>query len=447
MLTISSKKGVEFLDIFGSQRANLLRLNHTFPTRDFYVADYGDDSALGDVSHPVKTLTEVARRLHRQLIETAVNIYLLTDITDSPCFYLDIKNYYTSYIWIHGTKTLIGSGSFTSVQKYVVPTPNSSTRSDQQITDSNLPVSWTASGFVGKIIYITSGPNSGSYAWVYQDLGSKKAIVSPFFNPLTYSRVDPEVGDTYSVYSLSKLSGSLMGSCEGSIYVENVDIDTGVPNPGIEPVDWSRGRIGFFGCRINGNDTYPVPVDSYGGHFIISGGGSASSFGCYISTHVRAFNGASHYVSCCVFDKWGTAPTADGGGSVVSIYGPCVGYGEQTFPQARNKGRVIVETGAWYMAANQTTGLWARVDCDIILQGKVWGFGITDNGVFMGSGANVYYAANMEPDFVNNTVGPTYPTKQIDLGGTTKNFSDLSNSAGVYNSTSDAKMVPLYYIY
>jgi len=418
----------------------------TFLT-SYYVSSQGDDSNDGSIHSPLATLTAVAKKLYGKYIEGGVDIYLLDDITDSPCFYLDIEKFYASYVWIHGTKTPIGSGSFTAVQKYVVPTPNSSARQDQQVTDSNIPVSWTASGYVGKIIYLTSGVNSGSYAWVYQDLGSKKAIISPFFNPFTYTQVDPEVGDNYTVYSISTMTGSFRGGGKGDVYIENINIDTGNPNPGIEPIEWVGGSLGVYGCRVNGHDTYPIPVDSYGGHMIISQSGSCSSYGSYISTHVRAFTGGTHYLSCCVFDKWGTAPTADGGGSSVFIYGPCVGYGEQTFPQARSRGRVVVETGAWYMAANQSTGLWARVDCDIILQGKVWGFGITDQGVFMGSGANVYYAANMIPDFVNNTVGPTYPTKQIDLGGTTKLYSDMSNSAGIKNTTNDAKMVPLYYIY
>lgn len=409
---------------------------------NYYVSNSGNDANPGSLLLPKKTLSAVALEFYGKVINGVVNIYLLDSITDSPYFDLDIYRQYTSYVYIQGTKTLIGSGSITALQQYALPP----TFEDQQITDDNLPTSWTASGFVEKIIYLTSGANSGSYAWIYQDIGLKTAIVSPFFNPSTYQQISPDIGDTYSVYSIPKLSGSLLGTNKGSVYVENIDIDTGVPNPGIEPVSWSGGDVTFFGCRINGNDTYPSPPSSYGGHMIISKSGICTSYGCYISTHVRAFTGGTHYFGSCLFSGYGTAPTADGPGSSLSILTPCVGYGEQTFLQARNGGKVVVESGAWYMAANQAAGLWVRVGCEMVLQGKVWGFGITTVGVFMGSGADIYYGAEMIPDFVNNVVGPTYPTKQVDLGGTTKLYSDMDNSTGIYNTTNDAKIVPLYYI-
>lgn len=414
-----------------------IRYDRPYPNMDFYVDPIlGNDKNRGTQGNPLKTVNEVANRVHGHNIPGLINIHLSSDTTEVATFTMDTA--WSGLINIIGIRTLIDSGEITTIQNYDIVA-----KEDQIITDSTLPVSWTDSGFVGKLIVLTSGDNEGSYAWVWEDLGSKEAIISPFFNPQTGGWIEPLAGETYSVYSVTKITGAVIvrGGINGvALYDTHVKFDDSF---GIDPIYINGGYFYLFSSMIEGLDDPGDPNDPYG-HVSLNEGCVGYAFGSYIKAHIRSNSGSYFSLGCCIFSGWGTAPTADGGGSKVSLILPCVGYGEQTFLQARNDGGCLIEEGAWYMVANQSYGLYVRDNCRAQLKGKIWGYGITDFGVYMGANSTVTYTPNNRPEFVNDPVAPTYPTAQIDLGGVSILYTDITNTDGAENISNGAKIVPAH---
>lgn len=414
-----------------------VRYDKVYPSRDFYIDPVlGADKNSGTQGNPIKSLDEVARRLHGHNIPGQVKLYLLNNTIDVATFTVDTG--WSGLVEIRGVRTLIDSGEITAIQNY-----NIATKADQRITDSTLPTSWTDSGFIGKMIVLTSGDNEGSYAWVHEDLGSKEAIVSPFYNPSTGGWIEPIVGDTYSVYSLTKVSGAILGRAGFNglaLYDLHIEFDE---NAWVDPLYINGGWFYMYGCLIDGMDDAGDPNDAYG-HLMLNEGCVGYIYGSWIKAHIRSNSGSYLSLGCNLFTGWGTAPTADGGDSTVNIILPCTGYGEQTFLQARNSGKAIIETNSWYMVANQAYGLYVRDNGTAQLKGKIWGYGITDFGVHMGADATVTYATDQIPDLVNDPVTPTYPTSQIDLGGVSISFATITNTSGAENISNGAQIVPSY---
>lgn len=406
---------------------------------DYYVDPIsGDNNNIGDITHPLKDLYEASSRVHGKLIKSCVvNVYLLGDVQEIPDFMIDSN--WGGVVVVRGQRNLIGSGSITALQTY-----NLTTKEDQRITDSGIPISWTASGFVGGMIVLTNGTNQDAYAWIYSDVGAGQAIISPFYNPNTGTFVEPQVGDTYSVFSLTKITGGIngKGGLNGiALYDLHLEFDEAA---WVDPIYINGGYFYMYGCIVDGLDDPGDPGDPYG-HFSLQEGCVADVYGCWIKAHLRANSGSYLSLGCNLYTGFGTAPTADGGDSVVRIALPCTGYGEQTFLQSRDGGgNVIVDTDSWYMAANQTYGIYCRDNGKMQLKGKVWGYGITDYGVKMGANATILYSANMQPDFVNNPIGPTYPTAQIDLAGISIAYNDITNSDGAENLMNGAQISPNY---
>lgn len=405
----------------------------------FYVASTGNDAGPGSEAEPLATVSEALRRMILVPLRggyQAYTVHLLTDITDSPTFWINTNPQDYTSLEIVGTKTLLGTGSITAYQAY-----NATTKADQLITDSALPTSWTASGFVGGLMVLTSGPNAGAWAWIYNDLGTKQATITPFWDMNTFAVVTPTTGTTYSVYSIPKIHGALAGySSFSSVNITNVELTNTSNETFLDPFDWFSGSMALVGCRVDGNDT-AVDHSGYGGHMFADFGCTVLAYGCDIKAHVRANHGSWMCFDACHFTQWGTAPTADGKGSKIIIEAMCVGHGEQSFPQARNQG--TVEVLAPYAIFGQIYGIRARQRGELLLRAKVWGKGITLTGLHVGSEASVSIDTGMIPDLVNSTTGPTYPTTQIDLGGTAHPFSDYAATL-LQNAANLARLVPYY---
>ena len=398
---------------------------------NFYIDNIkGDDTNLGAINSPVKTLNEIANRLHGKKIDNLVSIHLLTDITDSPKFSCDITD--NGLIQIFGTKTLIASGSITKFQTF-----NKNARSKQILADSKIP---SFIPYIGKRIELgLKSSNPGCYAFIYQDNKSNSAIIGSFWDPVNYQVITPQVGDQYNIYSLSKINGCIDSESKwGAFVIYDCEIDY-VSGSWVNNLDVSSGTLYAIGCIIDGKDQYPVITDY--GHIYIQQSSYAYFYGCWIKAHLRAFTGSEIYIGGCMFSGWGTAPTADGGGSLIYVTNQCVGYGEQSFLQARQRGEVIV--GAEYISFDQSMGLSVGNGCNALIDAPVWGAGITDYGVFIAVGGRIGYSANCIPNFVNNSLGTTFPTQQVNIGGVIKNFTDLNNSTGCANTANGTYITPL----
>ncbi len=129
----------------------------------------------------IKTRTEYAWRTDGQQATKDVTINITSDLlpTDTRLPHReqisiegpDASGFLISYI---GTKIPLFTGTLTTVVNR-----NGSTATTTKLTIAGLPVSWTASGLVGKIIEGVNGSGGPVRAVIVADLGSKTAWVSP----------------------------------------------------------------------------------------------------------------------------------------------------------------------------------------------------------------------------------------------------------------------------
>ncbi len=158
---------------------------------------------------PIKTWSEYTRRVGiNPEISNRVDIYILEDMPSTDPVILRPQIVLNGILYIHGTKTQVGAGVITGII-----TRNTATNTPLQITDTSMV--WTS--HVERFVEITgsSTPSHiGCGLWIDKDLGSNtaRATTSISFNDpaasttVLLSEISPSVGDTYSVYTLSKIA-------------------------------------------------------------------------------------------------------------------------------------------------------------------------------------------------------------------------------------------------
>lgn len=134
----------------------------------------GDDEALGDATHPVKSMPEIMRRVRGANYGSDVVVHALSGSTNPSDgilqgFTMRDQNFFFTIIAV---PTVVGSGTVTAYTPY-------SGNVRGQLTDSAIPSSWTISGFVSTATsarFIRKvGSGARHYAPVLVDLGSKTA--------------------------------------------------------------------------------------------------------------------------------------------------------------------------------------------------------------------------------------------------------------------------------
>jgi hypothetical protein len=152
---------------------------------------------------PLQTFAEWKRRVGQRL-EVAQTLNIQSDIAEDMVF--DHEGTIGVYVVVQGFRTVLYSGAVTAQQPWQVTPPVS----DGQITDAAIPVSWTASGLVDKMVVKTSGVGVGSCGWIAKDMGAKAARYSPLIDANTFTVYDWSVGETFDVVDLTKVSGNFI---------------------------------------------------------------------------------------------------------------------------------------------------------------------------------------------------------------------------------------------
>lgn len=187
------------------------------------------------------TLNEFARRVHGiELVGNTVVIISGTSVEASAQLNIDVNG----TLIFQGTKEEIRTGTLTAVQVW-----DDTAGQSGFIEDTGFP-NWATS--VGRQIELTAGPNMGSKAWVADDLGAQRALFSPFANEGLFDNVDPQVGNGYTVYQFTILSGELVINLErGGIQFRELQIDT----PGGFDIDVRVNDgplVEFYDCILGG---------------------------------------------------------------------------------------------------------------------------------------------------------------------------------------------------
>jgi hypothetical protein len=270
----------------------------------------GNDENTGLTSGTaIKTWLEFKRRHGPALGAGAfVNVYLV-----GPVFAQDITidmavAIYPEVLIIHGTQTPLYSGTVTGYQAW-----NTGARQEPRVTDAAIPVSWTASNLVNQQFVVTSGPNAGSSTFVAAELGAKTARIGMPYNDNMYSDGEPSVGNTFTVYSLTEVTGSFTIDCQaGRVWVYNLyinptlNIDSRMNiNTGITAIInckisimhvFQRGAlVGYTGCLLKGGQ-----MDMYNGQSMIDWCVLNGTIGTYTGAQAETYyknliqNGSFH---------------------------------------------------------------------------------------------------------------------------------------------------------
>ncbi len=193
---------------FGTDGAQWLRQDTTNPQAlqaRFWAIDetsgndentgWGVNQAAADLV-PVKTMAELNRRLYGQIIGNAVTVvfHQLTDISIAPQVLSNVRVIGSGYaLWLGSKKTLLFSSAVTT---YTAPNPSGNTAASLNI--AGIPVSWTASGILRKLIESNDGAR---VAFAVADLTGKTARIT---TPCNSSAVTKTVASAASVFTAAE---------------------------------------------------------------------------------------------------------------------------------------------------------------------------------------------------------------------------------------------------
>jgi hypothetical protein len=356
----------------------------------------------------IKTWAEFRRRHGRRLgSEASVDVYFSsTTVTENVLIDMYVGEY-PEVIIIHGTRTLLYTGSVTGYQAW-----NSSAKTEPQITDSAIPTSWTASGLVQQQIVLTSGTHTGAVSFVAADLGTKKARVGMFYDDAYAEGFEPTVSTTFGVYSLTQFTGSVYIDCgPGRVWIYDVHfnisgsnflcINQGQPWFGgckikVSHIDQRAGFWGAAGCIL-----YSGAADLYNGHSTIDWS--------VIAGTISAYTGAMIELMYKNVMQVGTLQAKPGGFVSVQTDVACFGNTSNATIVVDSFGRFEIKPGVLMWGTGNTAPAAITVAADGALL-------LTDVQDITGSA-----------------------TSDSTVGGTAKTFTELA--AGFVNTTNYARAV------
>lgn len=193
VVTASGKAGYQWL------RVNLQ--NRFWTSKNTYFIDGANstgtasDENLGTTSGAaLKTFGELARRLFSPETTLTLTVNVLSDSTDAANFSA-IYN-----MTIVGTPTVIYTGTITSwTAQALGPAAD-----DNQLVDSGIPVSYTASGLLAAGVIFQDAARGAAW-WGAKDLGSKTLRSTVPCDSTANTLLTPVAGDTYTASTLPKI--------------------------------------------------------------------------------------------------------------------------------------------------------------------------------------------------------------------------------------------------
>jgi len=353
----------------------------------------GNDDADGStVGTALATQAEWARRVGEKPL-VPMSITFLTDTSEAMTW--NVSNAFTELVTVYGGLSApLFSGTIASAQNY---TPASGL--DGRFTDASIPVSWTASGLVGKRYLLTSGAHSGKASWITSDLGSKTARIA-FTADRSGDFVSGSIanGDTYSIHNLIKLTGNqtfiLKGHGSG---IHFRDLEIGVEGGPSHQHRANEGEPWFLGCKLHGFDAKNVA--------------RIYPYGSWIAnlSRTRIYEMAEIIAYACHFPQGVTVHQTG------QLYAErCTSHGPIVLEKPGGRLQVISSLGIFDTPTAVTMGSMTMAN----LIGRLWGTGVTTTGIQMGSGARVVYAAA-------NPISIATPATQVSVSGTAKLYSEL----------------------
>lgn len=298
-----------------------------------------DDSA----STTVKTLSEVARRLFQAILDSTVTVTVLSDTPPTDIVTWTARPAATSgtiQLVINGTPTVVYSGTVTGTTAIgALPSTGEDT-----LTDSAIPVSFTASGLIGDGLIYKRTNGAARYFYAAADKGSKTIRVSrPMDSTGNFGVSSLVIGDTYSVLRLPKIYDHRFVGAEG----QAVRLVGGV----------STGFVVYNFLDILA--TSPMIVTD-----------SVHNNCCTFGSNAKTSN--SYFYNCAFYETSnGGFGFGFGGSGIVNVAGGMM-FGPGNWLYQFNQGQIVIFStsptlmqgcGLNFNASRNAAGAWAFYDC------------------------------------------------------------------------------------
>lgn len=380
----------------------------------------GNDSATGLTSGTaIKTEGQRRQRIGSAPILVSTTVTLLGTAAAGDFFNPPLVGP-GGYIYYTGTlgATVLFTGVLTAAAAQSGNNPAT-------VTDSSIPVSWTASGLVGKRLRVTSGARAGAVQFIAADLGSKRAMIGDAqippkgaFQGFATTRVTLQVGDPYVIEQLPMwpiaFQSGIAAEVNGGFYAKigweglNFSKPDGSGSWAVVP-NYGTGEVhNFMGCNMSA---------------------MAGTFSAYASLWDHGFlPDAGHQPlldGCVILSSGSTVCYADPGSDVVLTDGTI-------FVGASNSGTAfdVLGTVNVYGAAGagfiNSSGDGVRVaPGGFLVAGSTFYGGSTP---LWGSG-NAHYGARVDPAgtvFYSTTPTLTGTSGDAIIGGTAKTWSVIA---------------------
>lgn len=184
-----------------------VRLNIPSPTWTTQLAwgvnaTTGNDENVGSVASPLKTMAELSRRWNNaRLLGSAYTVTLAVDLgaTDTNTFTFDFLP--GGSLTVQGTPTTLYTGTVTTATNQAA----GPTLTENNIADTTIPVSFTASGLLASGIIFKRTNGTAAYWFGLKDLGAKTLRISQPFVAGGTSGLTLANNDTYVAQQLTKI--------------------------------------------------------------------------------------------------------------------------------------------------------------------------------------------------------------------------------------------------
>ena len=217
----------------------------------------GDDENAGTGASPLQTWDEWIRRVGQWLGygSTFYNIYFAGNYVGNTDLISTRENVRTT-ITLYGQRTILYSGT---VGVFSVAW-NPAGGVVGTIFDGGIPVSWTASGLVRQLFEMTSGPLSGYIGAVCKDVGGQTCNYQKPLEYWSYAQGDPAIGDTFDVYSVSTITGSMRIVGQLTVWMFDLGFIGPLPASGWQDllVCWEGANVIPVGCTFDNGQVVTV---------------------------------------------------------------------------------------------------------------------------------------------------------------------------------------------
>lgn len=395
-------------NVSGAQTAaSLASLNAGYMAQlDWYVDPVnGSDTAAGTIGAPLKTVTELYRRLlptGLQLSPGASSAAFTFNVTSNPVNDRPVGRMRVGFgctlDWNAAAPTTNYTGAITAVT--AAATPSSNTSCD--LTDSNLVNNWV--NYPGQRIRVPSGPRAGAVVFPLHDLTAKKTrtakaiipdpnVISQISKLPTLAVADPIVVESLMQVDSLPMDYDIDDSAD-TTFVAKVRFNNFQFNKYEMPTNKTQYGLGFYGC------IFATATASSAG---AGAGSSANFFGCLFRQKVVSAPGSNIWlVACCLEAGLTVTP-----GSTVIIDGDTCADGPSTNDSIENTGGYLQIARAssynsitipgfrcWGNTVVSGTGLFGSTAC--------YGSGNLNVGMHCRSGHTVLYGAKPTVTGLNN---------------------------------------------